>query len=107
MLATEHHLYIKVAEYLKAHPANESTPMRLRIPGMPPAAKPPPPPAVPRGWKVSNILPLHSAAVSGGGVSENLFKDMMAQMQGQGGEAQVANGTNTGKAKKERKKGKG
>lgn len=35
---------------------------------------------------MGNILPLHSAAVSGGGVSENLFKDMMAEMTGQGGE---------------------
>ena len=28
------------------------------------------------------IIPLHSAAASGGGVSENMFKDMMAEMQG-------------------------
>ena len=42
-------------------------------------------PAVPRGWKVNEILPLHSPAVSGGGVSENFFKDMMAEMQGAGG----------------------
>ena len=32
---------------------------------------------------MGTILPLHSPAVSGGGVSENLLKDMMAEM-GQG-----------------------
>ncbi len=31
---------------------------------------------------MGDILPLHSAAISGGGVSDNLFKDMMAEMQG-------------------------
>lgn len=30
------------------------------------------------------ILPLHSPALSGGGVSENVLKDMMAEMQGGG-----------------------
>lgn len=53
---------------------------------------------------MGNILPLHSAAVSGGGVSENLFKDMMAEMQGQGGEAQSASGASSSKPKKDKKK---
>lgn len=43
------------------------------------------PPAVPRGWKLNTILPLHSPALSGGGVSENILKDMMNEMQAQGG----------------------
>lgn len=34
---------------------------------------------------MGSILPLHSPALSGGGVNENYFKDMMAEMQGQGG----------------------
>lgn len=34
---------------------------------------------------MGTILPLHSPALSGGGVNENYFKDMMAEMQGQGG----------------------
>lgn len=68
---------------------------------MPPVKAPLPPPATPRGWKIGTILPLHSAAVTGGGVSENLFKDMMAEMQGQaGGEAP----TPAIKPKKEKKK---
>jgi signal recognition particle subunit SRP19 len=53
---------------------------------MPEQKEPLPPPAVPRGWKVNEILPLHSPAVTGGGVSENFLKDMMAEMQGSGQE---------------------
>lgn len=59
--------------------------MRLRIQGMPLPDKPIPPPAVPRGWKMGTILPLHSPALSGGGVNENFMKDMMAEMQAAGG----------------------
>lgn len=79
----EHDLYIKVAQHLMANPVNERSPLRMRVAGMPPSANPPSPPAIPRGWKMNSILPLHSAALSGGGVSENLFKDMMAEMQGE------------------------
>lgn len=32
---------------------------------------------------MGEILPYYSAALSGGGVSENFFKDMMAEMGGQ------------------------
>lgn len=32
---------------------------------------------------MGDILPYYSPALSGGGVSENFFKDMMAEMQGQ------------------------
>ena len=93
---TEHDLYNKVAQYLKSHPVTERSPMRMKIAGMPPSSDPPQPPAIPRGWKMNNILPLHSAALSGGGVSENLFKDMMAEMQGD----QTGGG---GKSKKDKK----
>lgn len=34
------------------------------------------PPAIPRGSKIGTILPLHSPALSGGGVSENFLKDV-------------------------------
>ncbi len=54
---------------------------------MPPPQEPLPIPAVPRGWKMGYILPLHSPALSGGGVSENILRDMMQEMQGQGGGA--------------------
>lgn len=112
MLTTvqEHHLYIKVAEHLKQYPTDESTPMRLRVQGMPADAKAPPKAAVPRGWNMGDILPLHSPAVSGGGVSENMFKDMMNEMQGGGPGAESSSGNaiqGTGKAKKEKKKAKG
>ena len=49
---------------------------------MPIPERPVPPPAKPRGWKISDVIPLHSPAMSGGGVSENMFKEMM---QGMGG----------------------
>ena len=53
---------------------------------MPPPQLPIPPPAVPKGWKINTIVPLHSPALSGGGVSENILKDVMQEMQNaQGG----------------------
>lgn len=96
---TEHHLYLKVAEYLRANPTDERSPLRMKIPGVPAPDGPLPPPAAPRGWKMGTVLPLHSAAVTGGGVSENLFKDMMADMQGQEREQSPAGG----KKKKDKK----
>lgn len=85
--------------------------MRLRIAGMPPPKEPLPAPAVPRGWKMGDILPLHSPALSGGGVSENILRDMMAEMQGQSGGAidGVSGGTGGGGGgggKKKKDKGK-
>jgi signal recognition particle subunit SRP19 len=80
----EHHLYILVSIYLRTNPTNERTPLRVPIAGLP-RDKIPGPPNVPRGWKMGQILPLHSPAVSGGGVSENMFKDMMSEMQAHGG----------------------
>jgi signal recognition particle subunit SRP19 len=34
---------------------------------------------------MGSILPYYSPAITGGGVSENFFKEMMAEMQGAGG----------------------
>jgi signal recognition particle subunit SRP19 len=96
----EHHLYLHVSAYLKQHPTTEDTPMELPIRGMPMPEKPPPPPSVPRGWKVNDILPLHSPAVTGGGVSENLLKEMMEGMGG--GPAGPAGGGSSKKAKKQK-----
>jgi signal recognition particle subunit SRP19 len=65
----------------------------------------PPPPAVPRGWRINDVLPLHSPALSGGGVSENFFKDVMAEMEGGGGrveQGQQGGGSAVGKRKKEK-----
>lgn len=90
--------------------------MRLRLGNMPPITKPLPPPAAPRGWKLGTVLPLHSPAVTGGGVSENLFKDMMKEMGGAGGPMAALGGLTGGneeqavaksgkKKEKEKKKG--
>ena len=113
-LVSEHHLYILISQYLQAHPTTEDTPFRagMRIAGMPLPQKPVAPPAKPRGWKMNDILPLHSPAMSGGGVSENIFKDMMQEMQGgQPGmvEGLMAGGGSDkeGKKKKDKKKIKG
>jgi signal recognition particle subunit SRP19 len=51
----------------------------------PDTSKPYPTPAIPLGWKMGNLLPYYSPALTGGGVSDNFFKDMMAEMQGAGG----------------------
>ncbi len=34
---------------------------------------------------MNSILPLHSPALSGGGVSDNILKDVMQEMQGASG----------------------
>jgi signal recognition particle subunit SRP19 len=83
----KHHLYLLVAKHLQQNPTTESSPaLRVRVPGMPmpEAGKPWPKPAIPRGWKMGTLLPYMSRAMTGGGVSENLFKDMMKEMQGGG-----------------------
>ena len=79
----EHHLYILVAQYLQAHPTTPEMQLKVAVPGLP--QKPAPAPHAPRGWKMGSIVPLHSPAVSGGGISDNMLKDMMAEMQGQPG----------------------
>lgn len=80
--------------------------MKMQIRGLPPP-KELKPPAVPRGWKINPIVPLHSPALSGGGVSENLFKDMMAEMQGEmPGSGNASDSGAGGKKKKDKKKGK-
>lgn len=84
--ATEHHLNRQVAAYLQSHPTDAMSPLKLRIPNLPlpEGGKAPPAPAVPRGWKMGTILPLHSPAVTGGGVSDNMFGEILKGM-GAGG----------------------
>jgi len=55
---------------------------------------------------MNDILPLHSPAASGGGVSENFLKDMMAEMQGlpAGAAAGGPSGSGGGGKKKEKRK---
>ena len=80
LTAAEHMLFAAIGEYLRLHPTDAATPLKLRIPNVPFDGKPPQPPAVPRGWKLGAILPLHSPALSGPGVTDDIFKDMMEGM---------------------------
>ncbi|KAH7155020.1 signal recognition particle, SRP19 subunit [Dactylonectria estremocensis] len=116
----KHHLYRLVAEHLQENPTTADSPgLRVRIGGVlqPDPAKPYPKPAVPRGWKMGELVPYLSAAMTGGGVSENLFKDMMKEMQGggdpmaalmgaQAAGAEESSSTGGGGKKKKEKKGK-
>ncbi|KAI9690261.1 MAG: signal recognition particle subunit [Bathelium mastoideum] len=109
----KHHLYGLVARYLAAHPTTAEAPLRVRVPGLPVRDEGKAPEGVgrPRGWKVGEVLPMHSAAVSGGGVSDNLLRDMMAEMKGERKpseiEAEGGGGGGAGGKKKKDKKGKG
>lgn len=105
----KHHLYKMISAYLKEHPTTEETPLKFVFPGIPPPKGENPPPAVPRGFKIGSVLPLHSPALSGGGVSDNFFKDMMAEMGGQlppgmEGMAGAAGGSGPKKSKDKKKK---
>ncbi|KAI9158510.1 Signal recognition particle SEC65 subunit [Paramyrothecium foliicola] len=105
----KHHLYLLVAKHLQQNPTTEQSPgLRVRIGGQlqPDEGKPYPRPAAPRGWKMGELVPYLSAAMTGGGVSENLFKDMMREMQGGSGTASPSGAEEGGKKKKD-KKGKG
>ncbi|CAI6096935.1 unnamed protein product [Clonostachys chloroleuca] len=128
-LHNKHHLFILVARHLRDNPTNDdSLGLRVRVGGKlePEMGKPYPRPAVPRGWKLGELLPYTSAAMTGGGVSENLFKDMMKEMQsggdpmsalmggmggagGGGGGSGAGSGaeesSGSGKKKKDKKKG--
>jgi signal recognition particle subunit SRP19 len=103
-IKNKHHLYILIARYLKAHPTQKNTPLRLRIAGLPVPKEPLPEPAIPRGWKMNTILPLHSPALTGGGVSENFLAEMMAEMQGDTGAIGGAAGSGAESKKKKDKK---
>ncbi|SPO05690.1 related to signal recognition particle protein Sec65 [Cephalotrichum gorgonifer] len=118
-IKNRHHLFRVVAAWMKEHPTTEESPsLRFDIPGvpMPKQGEPWPKPAVPKGWKMGDLLPFVSPAMTGGGVSEDLFKDMMREMAGggdpmaalMGGAGRGAAGAveETGKKKKD-KKGKG
>ncbi|KUI67051.1 Signal recognition particle SEC65 subunit [Cytospora mali] len=91
----KHQLYILIAQHLRNNPATDkSQALWERLPGVPApdGNKPYPRPAVPRGWKVGEFVPYYSPAMTGGGVSENLFKDMMKEMQGGGDMAGLLGG---------------
>jgi len=71
-------LYAALAGYLQKHPVTKESPMKVQIPGLQ-VDKIPSPPAVPKGWKINEILPVYSPALSGGGVSDNLMRDLMRE----------------------------
>lgn len=73
---------------MKEHPATKESPMKVQIPGIQ-VDKVPAPPAVPKGWKINGILPVYSPALSGGGVSDNLMRDLMRE-EGMAAEPVVA-----------------
>jgi signal recognition particle subunit SRP19 len=87
LLPTEHHLYTLISKHLLDNPTTPQLATIVRVPGVPPPdlKKEYPKPAVPKGWKIGTILPYYSPGLTGGGVSENFFKDMMAEIQGAGG----------------------
>jgi signal recognition particle subunit SRP19 len=91
-MRAEHHLYHIVSTFLQAHPTEPEDPLVLRIQGLPPFTEPLPAPAKPRGWKLNDIVPTHSPAVTGGGVHEDLFKDFQSMMQNQPGGAGALGG---------------
>ena len=83
-IQNKHHLYGLIGMYLKENPTTEDSPLNLRLQGLPlPKDGKAPKPAIPRGFKMGTVLPLHSPAVSGGGVSDNFLQDMMSEMGGQ------------------------
>ena len=112
----EHHLYTLISQHLIAHPTTPQSAILVKVPGVPPPdlSKPYPAPAIPKGWKMGSILPYYSPGLTGGGVSENFFKEMMAEMQGQvpgmpnmgmmEGPSSSGGGGGEAKPKKEKKK---
>ncbi|KAF2265137.1 signal recognition particle sec65 subunit [Lojkania enalia] len=103
-IKNKHHLYLLISQYLRTHPTQKNTPLRLPIAGLPRPKEPLPEPAIPRGWKMNTILPLHSPALTGGGVSENFLQEMMAEMQGEMGGASPSTASSGGEGKKKKDK---
>ncbi|KAL6157296.1 signal recognition particle subunit [Exserohilum turcicum] len=103
LVKNKHHLYILMSQALKANPTQKNTPFRLPIAGLP-MPKEMPEPAIPKGWKLNKILPLHSPALTGGGISENFLQDMMAEMAGEAGGSGASSGAETKKKIKDKKK---
>ncbi|KAI1866330.1 hypothetical protein JX265_005267 [Neoarthrinium moseri] len=86
----KHHLYVLVAKHLRENPTTDASDSlrRVRIqglPGHPADGDKWPRPAVPKGWKINELVPAYSNAMTGGGVSENAFRDIMKEMGGAGG----------------------
>lgn len=76
------HLYRVIGQWLQDHPTSKEDPLELRIQGLPvPENFGKEEIPKPRGWKMGTILPVHSPAVSGGGVRDDFFKEAMEEMR--------------------------
>ncbi|KIW70172.1 hypothetical protein PV04_02467 [Phialophora macrospora] len=76
------HLYSIIGKWLVEHPTTKESPLDLRLPGLPvPEKFVESEVVVPRRWKMGTILPVHSNAVSGGGVKENFFQEAMEELK--------------------------
>lgn len=83
------HLYLLLAEYLQKHPTTERTPydsslFQQMIAQQAQAGYRAPesvkPLALPIGWKINDVLPFNSRALSGGKADEEMMKQLQSQM---------------------------
>lgn len=79
------YLYILIAKWLRENPTTKESQLECQMRGMPVPEDKYLVPAIPKGYKMGSILPLHSPALSGGGVNENFLKDMAEEMKNGGG----------------------
>ncbi|ETI19780.1 hypothetical protein G647_08793 [Cladophialophora carrionii CBS 160.54] len=87
------HLYSIIGKWLVEHPTTKETPLELKLPGLPvPEKFLESEIVVPRGWKMNTILPVHSNAVSGGGVKDNFFQEAMEELKAAQAKGHLAGG---------------
>jgi len=91
------HLYNLMGHWLKEHPTKPSDPLQLKIQGLPlPDKFTETEVPRPKGWKMGTILPVHSAAVSGGGIRDDFFKEAMEELRQAQGQGQQLGGPGGG-----------
>lgn len=79
------HLYRLIASYLQTHPTtknmafNHSIAQHMANAGIQPPEEPTPL-AIPKGWKINNILPIHSRTMGGGGQNKEMMENMQKNM---------------------------
>lgn len=83
------HLYHHVGKYLREHPATKDTPFEggvfeqmKNMPGFTGERPTCEPLAKPRGWKINDILPVLSPAMTGGEAASNMMEQMSKSMFG-------------------------
>jgi signal recognition particle subunit SRP19 len=75
-IKTKHALYLAIAKYLRDHPTKAEDVLKVPVDGLP-SDKVPAKAAIPKGMNINAILPLHSPAMSGGGINSDMFKGML------------------------------